>query len=213
MPRNVPEEVLDRILGKDKVSIPSTEKKKDGTPRKDRSIQKKSFVKQGRKSGGPVNPRGGRYKSETVREQLSSGVGTHPQEGPTSRGRDIYNEMVVKKEKRRGFPDDQAYPRLAQETIGAIGRDNFYSMPFDQAAEILGVKGKLSPDAASRYAMLPPNRKGSFWLRQAKELKRNPDEILAEVATGPVEIGSEMMPADEVKSVQEDILKQMMEGD
>lgn len=210
MPRNVPEEVLDKILGKSKMSIPSTEKKKDGTMRKDRSIQKKSFVKEGRRSGGPVNPRGGRYKSETVREQLSGGVGTHPQEGKTSRGRDIYNEMVVKKEKRKGFPDAEAYPRLAQETIGAIGRDNFYNMPFDQAAEVLGIAGKLPPDAASRYAMLPPNRKGTFWIRQVQDMKRNPADVLAEVATGPVDNGTQMMPPEQKKSIEEDILQQML---
>lgn len=208
MPRNVPESVLDTILGKSTVKMPSATMKKDGTPRAPHDMQKKTLVKQTRASGGNVNPRGGRYKSEDVRHQLQGGVGSHPQEGKTSRERDMYNENVVKAEKRRDFPNEQAYPRLAQQTIEQIGRDKFYAMPFAQAAEILGIGGGVNEAA---YQALAPNQKGNFWLKSVRDGKAAAVDAAA-LATTPVESRSDPALVPSTESVADEILKKMLDG-
>jgi len=208
MSRTIPDFILDQILGKDKMMVASTRTLKSGDPAQPRSMMKKTVMKRGREAGGPINPRGGRYKSETLRDQLDSGVGTHPEEGPSSRYRNLYNENVVKKEKRKDFPDAQAYPKLAEETINQIGRDTFLKMPYTQAAEILGIKGGMDENA---YATLKPNQKSSFWTSAAQDMKRAPIDILNEVraATTPVATNRdpELVPQDDIKA---QILKEML---
>lgn len=170
MARRVPNYLIEQVLGKEKTVDGSTptKKKKDGSDAKKRGIQKKSIVTRGRKDVGMKNPRGGRYSSQDVRQQLSGRPGDHPQDAKSSLVDDLFNEGIVKAEKKKSFDrnDPKVTSRLFKETISAIGSKKFYENPnYGSAAEQLGLEEekKLSPKQEANYGAMTPKMRRQFW--------------------------------------------------
>lgn len=93
MARNVPDELLDKILGKDKVKRSG----KDSKGRKLRDKQKKGIVK-GNRDAGNRNPRSGRELPASIEEQLLARPGQMPEPqmmGPESPEAQVLNQMLA----------------------------------------------------------------------------------------------------------------------
>lgn len=109
--RKVPSWLMNQILGKEKVE--SGEPLKKGGRR---SIMKTTALRRGRKDPGQRNPRGGRYKSEDIQQQLTGPVGSHGEEGKQ------VQEDVVKKimaaERGKNFNREDVLRRLEAEKSG-----------------------------------------------------------------------------------------------
>lgn len=78
--QKISDKVLEQMLGKETQRRPS-KPTKSGKPGKGREVMKKSLVKEGRKSPGQKNPRGG-YTGRSLEEQVTAPVGGLPQPSP-----------------------------------------------------------------------------------------------------------------------------------
>jgi hypothetical protein len=163
--RQVPDFLLDEILGKDKTANYGS-LTKQGKPR---MVQKKSMLKQFRKSGGrPPNPRGGRFMNESIQHQLRGPVGSHP-DIPKDRSSFESNlvDQLMRSERKKTFKDEEFGPteKVFRDTIDSVGKDKFMKMDFGSAAGVLGMEKshKLTPEDSSAYSVLTPKQRTGVW--------------------------------------------------
>jgi len=201
MPRQVPNWLLDEILGNEG----RAKTKKDGTPSKAKPKQYKTMVKEGRKDPGMKNPRGGRYLNQTSREQLTAPVGGMPQPGPESIANMIMNEGIMRREGRRGFDknDPKVMANLRKDTIEGVGKDEFLAIPDPlQAAEMIGMEIEASDRDIQKYQALKPTQRMTFWNRVIK----NPDAPISEMfnSIGAKEDGKKKLTLDDLGKPREE---------
>jgi hypothetical protein len=175
MPRQVPDKILELVLGQ------NTQPRPQG--QKGREKQKKTVIKEGRKSPGNYrNPRGGRYLEQGVPEQMEADVGEMPQPGPTSRGRDIYNERAMRGRDLGNFPK-KGMSGVVRDVIDSVGKDKFLKMSYDKAFEIMGIP--TNPKMQEMYDQLDPKERLSFWKAYGKD-SSNPEKALTSVVAKTV---------------------------
>lgn len=165
--RSIPDHILKMFLGPE--------------PGKQRAAKGKSAteLKKSRKQpGGQQSPRGGRYMEPTTQEQLEAPVGSMPQPGPTSSGRNVRNELRANRTSRK-----QGYnvPNLMRDTIDSVGKDKFMAGDFATAADTLGIETKVSPEFEQEYSVLRPKMKQLFWRKMIDNVDQNPEAVLRDV--------------------------------
>jgi hypothetical protein len=188
--RQVPNRVLDEILGKDTMS-------RDVSDLKARKVQKKTIIKEGRKGGGYNNPRGGDFTSRDVYEQLEAPVGGLPEETGRSVADRIFANGLPSRENRGGY--DKNDPKLARniqkDAVGQMG-GSFTKGGLYEAADMLGIEEDFADDEVQAYASLAPQQKQKAWTRYLDGDMSFADAIAKSrtVATAPVE-GGKAAPA------------------
>lgn len=109
--RKVPSWLLDQLLGKEKIA--SGEPMKKGGRR---MIQEKTALQRGRKDAGQRNPRGGRYKSEDIQQQLKGPVGSHGEEGKQVQ-QDVVKKIMAA-ERGKNFNREDVLRRIEADKAG-----------------------------------------------------------------------------------------------
>ena len=157
--RQVPNRVLDEILGKDTMS-------RDVSNPKARKVQKKTIIKEGRKGGGYNNPRGGDFTSRDVYEQLEAPVGGLPEETGRSVADRIFANGLPSRENRGGYDknDPQLARNIQKDAVTQMG-GSFTKGGLYEAANMLGIEEDFADADVQNYASLAPQQKQKAWSR------------------------------------------------
>ena len=116
--RKVPTWLMEQLLGDEKTKDSGYDRglTKKGDPKKSRAVQKKTVLRRGRDDMGQKNPRGGRYKSEDIQQQLTGPLGSHGEEGAGIK-QDIVKKIMAA-ERGKNFNRDDVLRRIEAKEAG-----------------------------------------------------------------------------------------------